>query len=142
MWQHLEESHIEEYRQAKEESKDASPSESSKRKEEPDSAQPTLPQVFQAKNPYPQNSTRWKTLTDAVCLFITRHIKRFMISTATTLCRFVGIAQRRHDAVRCRILYTEGICKSDEAIGDNYRRYWCRKVGHYFCSPTSDTQTS
>ena len=71
-WQHLEESDIEEYRQAKEESKDASPSESSKRKEEPDSAQPTLPQVFQEKNPYPRNSTRWKTLTDAVCLFIAR----------------------------------------------------------------------
>ena len=57
MWQHLKESHIEEYHQAKEKSKDATPSESSKRKEEPDGAQPTLPQVFQAKNPYPRNST-------------------------------------------------------------------------------------
>ena len=72
MWQHLEENHIEEYRQAKEESKDASPSESSKHKEEPDSAQPTLPQVFQVKNLYPRNSAQWKTLTDAVCLFIAR----------------------------------------------------------------------
>ena len=72
MWQHLEESHIEEYHQAKEESKDASPSEPLKHKEEPDSAQPTFPQVFQAKNLYPWNSTRWKTLTDAVCLFIAR----------------------------------------------------------------------
>ena len=72
IWLHLEKGHIEEYCQVKEESKDASPSESSKRKEEPDGAQPTLPQVFQGKNPYPQNSTRWKTSTDAVCLFIAR----------------------------------------------------------------------
>ena len=63
-------------------------------------------------------------------------------STATTLCCFVGIAQKKHDVIRCGILYTGGIYKSDEAIGDHYRGYWCRKVGHYSCSPTSDTQTS
>ena len=34
------------------------------------------------------------------------------------------------------------ICKSDETIGDYYRGYWCRKVGHYFNSLIGDTQAS
>ena len=72
MWQYLEESHIDEYRKAKEESKD---SESSKSEEvvEPESGgQLTLEEVFQAKNPYPRNSACWKTLTIAVCFSIAK----------------------------------------------------------------------
>ena len=61
------------YHKAKEESKDTSASESSNCKEEPESSvHPTLPEMFQAKNPYPRNSTCWKTLTDAVCWFIAK----------------------------------------------------------------------
>ena len=70
IWQHLEESHID---KAKEECKDTSASQSSKRKEELESSMhSTLTEMFQAKNPYPRNSTRWKTLTEAVCLFIAK----------------------------------------------------------------------
>jgi len=72
MWQHLEESHIDEYCKAKEESKD-SESSKSKEVEEPESGgQLTLEEVFQAKNPYPRNSESWKTLTKAICFFIAK----------------------------------------------------------------------
>ena len=63
------------YHKTKEESKDTSASEPLNRKEKPGSSiHPTLTEMFQAKNPYPRNSTRWKTLTDVVCLFIAKDI--------------------------------------------------------------------
>ena len=49
MWQHLEESHVEEYCKAKESG--AAESLGSNRENSNNNLQPTLPQVLQAKNP-------------------------------------------------------------------------------------------
>ena len=80
MWQHLEESHVEEFRKAKEDAPQSSAAESPCNREKSDSdirMQPTLPQVFQVKNPYPRTSTRWKTLTDSVCYFIAKDMQPY-----------------------------------------------------------------
>lgn len=83
MWQHLEESHVEEFRKAKEEAKEsarssAAESPSNREKSDADvSMEPTLPQVLQAKNPYPRTSTWWKMLTDSVCYFIAKDMQPY-----------------------------------------------------------------
>ena len=53
MWQHLEESHVEEYHKAKEKTKESGAAESlgSNRENSNNNLQPILPQVLQAKNP-------------------------------------------------------------------------------------------
>ena len=74
LWQHLEESHIEEYRQVKE-AKQTSESESSSSinsTQEASHNQPTINEVLSQKQPYPQNSARLKTLNDSVCYFISK----------------------------------------------------------------------
>ena len=77
LWQHLEESHIEEYRQGKEEAKQASESESQSGTssgtgsvQEGSQSQPTINEVLSRKQPYPRNSAKLKMLNDSVCYFI------------------------------------------------------------------------
>ena len=80
MWQHLEESHVEEFRKVKKDAPQSSAAESPCNRENSDSdirMQPTLPQVFQVKNPYQRTSTRWKTLTDSVCYFIAKDMQLY-----------------------------------------------------------------
>ena len=81
MWQHLEENHVEEYRKAKEKAKESGAAESpgSNREKSNNNLQQTLPQVLQAKNPYPKASTRWKTLTDLVCYFIAKDMQPYQM---------------------------------------------------------------
>ena len=75
--QHLEEKHIEEFRQAKEDAKQTSESESSSDKsttqQEPHIInQPTINEVLPQKQPYPRNSARLKILNDSVSYFISK----------------------------------------------------------------------
>ena len=77
LWQHLEECHVETYREAKEEAKQASEKESSSSTTATSvsmasSDQPTIDLVIARKQPYPRNSARLKVLNDAVCYFISR----------------------------------------------------------------------
>ena len=84
LWQHLEESHIREYRQAKEEAKEASESKSqcesssdAESTQEASQSQPLLNEVLSRKQPYPRNSARLKMLNDSVCYFISKDMQDF-----------------------------------------------------------------
>ena len=83
LWQHLEESHIEEYRQAKEvkqASESQSRSESSSdvgSTQEASQSQSTLNEVLSRKQPYPRNSARLKTLNDSVCYCISKDMQPY-----------------------------------------------------------------
>ena len=85
LWQHLEESHIEEYRQAKEEAKQVNESESrtgsssnaGNAQEASQTGQPTISEVLSRKQPYPRNSARLKMLNNSVCYFISKDMQPY-----------------------------------------------------------------
>ena len=83
LWQHLEEGHINEFRQAKEEAKKDNESNLSSDKSNAhplhneSGNQPTLSEVMSRKQPYPRNSARFKVLNDAVCYFISKDMQPY-----------------------------------------------------------------
>ena len=83
LWQHLEEGHINEFRQAKEEAKKDNESNLSSYKSNAhplhneSGNQPTLSEVMSRKQPYPRNSARFKVLNDAVCYFISKDMQPY-----------------------------------------------------------------
>jgi len=76
LWQHLEECHVETFREAKEEAKQASEESSSSSATAPgtttSSDQPKIDLVLAQKHPYPRNSARLKVLNNSVCYFIAK----------------------------------------------------------------------
>ena len=85
LWQHLEESHIEEYRQGKEEAKQASESESRSgtssdagSAQEGSQSQPMINEVLSRKQSYLQNSAKLKMLNDSVCYFISKDMMPYL----------------------------------------------------------------
>ena len=86
LWQHLEESHIKEYRQGKEEAKQASEFESRSGSssdagstQEGSQSQPTINKVLLQKQQYPRNSAKLKMLNDSVCYFTSKDMMLYQM---------------------------------------------------------------
>ena len=76
MWNHLEDSHIEQYCHCKERSKESSTStESSSTKR--DKQQMTIGESIKASQPLPRSSPWWKALTESVCYFIAKDLQPY-----------------------------------------------------------------
>ena len=119
LWQHLEESHIEEYRQAKEEAKQVnelesrtgSSSNAGNAQEASQTGQPTINEVLSRKQPYPRNSARLKMLNNSVCCFISKDMQPYQTVNDPGFCAMLSAFDPRYVPMDRKTLATNYIPK-------------------------------
>ena len=147
LWQHMEDSHIEEYRQAKEEAKQVTESESrtgsssdtGSTQEAASQSQPTINEVLSQKQPYPRNSTRLKTLNNSVCYFISKDMQPYQTVNDPGFHAMLNAFDPRYVPMDRKTVATNNIPK----LYDKEREQICHElsdVGYY--ALTTDIWTS